>query len=113
LGFSNLCHALSCSAHSISFSAFSGLVFIKNPSVEYSILAVSSIVGVGSLLPGYFRQHRKLMALFFLAPGLFLIGIGRFAEDKLLEGLFTSVGAATVACSHFINFRLCANCKKI
>jgi hypothetical protein len=96
----------------LSVSAYSGLVFLKHPTVEYSILTVSSLVGIGSLLPSYFRQHRKLKAILFLIAGLLLIGIGQRAHGAVFEVLFTSIGAATVAVSHIINLRLCANCRK-
>jgi hypothetical protein len=96
----------------LSFTAFSSLAFLEDASVEYTILSLSIIIGVASLLPSYFRHHRKLNALLILFIGFMLIGLSRFTEVDLFESMLTSGGAATVASAHVVNFKLCKKYEK-
>jgi hypothetical protein len=93
----------------LSFTAFSSLAFLERASVEYSILSVSSIVGIGSLLPSYFRHHRKLQAIYLLVIGFLLIAASRFVLHEGYEAWLTATGAAMVAIAHYVNYRLCKN----
>ena len=102
-----------CAVHCIavpvllSFSTFGFLAFLENDYIEYTIICISLIVGVTSLLPSYFRHHRKFNALYFLLAGFSLIFFGRFTTNSLYEIIFTSVGAVCIAFAHLVNFRMC------
>lgn len=91
----------------LSFSTFGFLSFLENDFIEYTIICVSLVVGVASLLPSYFRHHRKFKALYFLLAGFLLIFLGRFTTNSVCEGILTSVGAVCIASAHFVNFRMC------
>lgn len=107
-----------CAAHCVavpillSFAAFSSLAFLENPAVEYTILAVSCVVGVSSLLPSYFRHHRKVAALYILVTGFLFIVISRFAPE-LFEAILTPIGALLIALAHLVNYNLCKKYHKV
>lgn len=91
----------------LSIGAFSSLAFLDQPYVEGSIIVLSVLLGLGSMLPSYFRHHRKFSALGFLFIGFILIGLSRIVVLKVWEIMLTSSGAALVASAHIINHRLC------
>ena len=104
-----------CAVHCIavpvllSFSTFAFLSFLENDFMEYTIICVSLVLGVTSLLPSYFRHHRKFNALYFLLTGFILIFFGRFTAISVYERSFTSVGAIFIATAHIVNFRMNRN----
>lgn len=90
----------------LTMGASSGLAFLDQPYVEGSIIALSVLFGLSSMLPSYFRHHRKFSALCFLFLGFALIGLSRIAAFEAWEIMLTSSGAALVASAHIINYRL-------
>lgn len=90
----------------LSFAAFGSLA-LDDPSIEHIVLGLSAALGIGSLLPSYFKHHRKFTALGVLLLGLFLVAIGRLVDNSLVEVLLTTSGALGVAAGHTINFKLC------
>lgn len=96
----------------LSFAAFGSLA-LDHPSFEHLVLGVSATLGVGSLLPSYFKHHRKFTALGVLMLGLLLIGLGRFVDHRIAEVLLTTSGALGVAIGHTINFKLCKKYHRI
>jgi hypothetical protein len=78
----------------------------QHTSIEYSILGLSSVLGVGSLLPSFFRHHRRLWPIVILLAGFTLIALGHFLMDRF-EIIFTVSGACSIACAHVVNFKLC------
>jgi hypothetical protein len=103
--------ALHCVAVPIllSFAAFGSWAVLEEPSIEYTVLGISTVLGVGSLLTSYFRHHRKLTAIGILIAGFTFIAISRQTDKEILEGMLTATGASLVAWSHVVNFRLCKN----
>jgi phosphate starvation-inducible membrane PsiE len=91
----------------ITISAFSSLAFLNKPVVEESIIALSVFLGFGSMVPSYFRDHRKFSALYVLVLGFGLIGLSRIAEFEIWEIALTSAGATLVATAHIRNQILC------
>ncbi len=102
-----------CSVHCLavpillSISAFSHFAFLNQPYVEISIIALSVFLGLGSIVPSYFRYHRKFSALYLLTVGFSLISLSRIVDNVVWEILLTSAGAALVAVAHISNHRLC------
>jgi hypothetical protein len=91
----------------LSFAAFGGMA-LDDPSIEHLVLGVSAALGIGSLLPSYFKHHRKLTALGVLLLGLLLVGIGRFVDNSTTaEVILTTSGALGITMGHMINFKLC------
>lgn len=90
----------------VAISAFSGLAFLDDPRVENVIITVSILLGTSSLLPSYFKHHRKIFPILILLFGFFFIGLSRFMMH-VCEQVLVSAGAALVASAHFLNYRLC------
>jgi len=102
-----------CSIHCLalpillSLSAFSHFAFLNRPYVETSMITLSVFIGLGSMVPSYFRYHRKFSALYLLTVGFSLIAMSRIVDNEVWEIILTSVGAALVAVAHISNHRLC------
>jgi hypothetical protein len=90
----------------ITASAFTNLVFLSDPRVENIIFGISAVLGTSSLFPSYFKHHKKIFPILILLSGFFLIGLSRFKVIDS-EPVLISLGAASVASAHFLNFRLC------
>jgi phosphate starvation-inducible membrane PsiE len=101
--------ALHCLAVPIllSVSAFSSLAFLNQPHVEEGIIALSICFGLGSMVPSYFRNHRRFSAINLLVIGFSLIGFSRIVASEYWEITLTSAGAIVVAIAHVRNHRLC------
>lgn len=91
----------------LSMSAFGSLAFLDHPYVEGSIITLSVFLGLGSMIPSYFRHHRSFSALYVFAIGFSLIGMSRIVALGVWEIALTSAGAALVAIAHINNHRLC------
>lgn len=89
----------------VSIAAIS-LTASQHSSIEYSILGLSSVLGIGSLLPSFFRHHRSLLPIAILLAGFISIALGHFLFEEY-EIISTVFGACFIACAHLINFRLC------
>jgi hypothetical protein len=114
IGFSasTLC-AIHCAAMPLLLTALPllGLRFLAHPVIEATMVVLSLFIGMTSLLQGYRRHHRKLIALLLLTVGFVLIFAGHFALPESYEALATPVGAGIVALSHLVNWRLCRQCR--
>jgi len=104
---SMLC-ALHCALMPIAltFSTLSGIAFLDNPLIELSIIVLSCALALTSLLPCYFRHHRRLSPVLLAIVGFLLIGISRILPEGI-EVLVTPIGAVMTALSHFANWRQC------
>lgn len=103
---SALC-GLHCVAMPILIStAAINVVVLAKPSIEYIALGLSVTLGVSSLLPSYFRHHRRILPIVLLLMGFILIAVSRFQED-FIEGLFTASGASAIIVGHLLNLRYC------
>lgn len=94
----------------LTISTWGGLQILNDPSIEWTVLSISALLALFSLVPSYFRHHKRLKAILLVAGGFMLIGIGRLETDQVFEIVFTSTGAATVGFAHYINWRLFRNC---
>lgn len=108
--------SLLCAVHcaalpfAIAMLPLVGLHFLAHPAFEASMIGVSVVVGGLSLMPSYFRVHRKLQALLVLASGFGLIVFGHFVVAKQFEPLVVPMGALGVAAAHFLNYRMTQRC---
>jgi hypothetical protein len=102
-----------CAVHCMVFpflvmlGSISGLGLAYNHRYENIIIVASAIIGFTSLVPSYFNHHRRVNAIIAFLVGFSLIILGRLNVPMLLETVFTTLGASTVAVSHLINLRLC------
>lgn len=97
----------------ISFLPLVGISFLAHEGIEYIIIGISVVIALISLLPAYFKQHRKIRTLLLFVSGIcFII----FADILFKESLFGKItfvliGASLVTSAHFINRVLCRNCQ--
>lgn len=97
----------------ISFLPLLGVSFLAHEGIEFIIVGVSVAVALVSLLPAYFRQHRKIRTLLLFVSGICFVAFA----DKLFEDsfagkiIFVLIGACLITSAHFINRRLCRSCQ--
>lgn len=97
----------------VSFLPLLGLSFVAGEGFEYVFIAISITVGLVSLLPAYFTQHRKFRTLLFFTSGTCLIVFADILFDDSFFGKLTFVfaGAGLITYSHLTNRRLCLGCR--
>ena len=95
----------------LTISALSGLHFLGDEKVEIGIIIFSALVAIASLIPGYFKHHRKKTAIIIAIIGFVIIGAGRVVHTEFWEAFLTTIGALGVASAHFINWRHCRACR--
>lgn len=89
-----------------------GLARLADERTEWAFVAISVTLGVVSLLPGYWRHHRRPAPLGVFVVGVLLILSARFfLEDKQqVEIVVVVTGALFLAVGHGINCRQCRTC---
>lgn len=113
-GASFLC-ALHCTVMPFFTTLFPlvGVSFLAEEWIEWLLIGISALLGIGSLCMGH-REHRRKRALAILSFGLALIVLGRIAEEREMEGIgvpFVVVGGFTIAAAHILNRKLCLSCR--
>ncbi len=96
----------------ISLLPLVGLSFLLDERIEWMIIGVSVLVAALSLLPAYFRRHRKFRTLTLFASGIGLVVISHlaFEENLLLQIPFLLAGAGLITAAHLVNRHLCRTC---
>lgn len=89
-----------------------GLGLLAEEGAEWTLVGFSIALGLFSLLPGYFRKHRRSNALIVFTAGVALILTGRIfcEENSGLELPAVVAGALFIAAAHLINRKLCRSC---
>lgn len=96
----------------VSFLPVFGLGFLADEKGEYAFLALSAALASISLLPAFFKSHRKISILLLFVVGFFSVG----AADALFEDnfagkiIFVAFGAGLMTGAHLFNRRLCRAC---
>ncbi len=112
--FSWLC-AMHCLAMPflISFLPLLGVSFLAHEGIEYIIVGISIVIALVTLLPAYFKQHRKIRTLLLFVSGICFVVFADLLFEESIFGkiIFVSVGAMFITTAHFINRRLCRNCQ--
>lgn len=96
----------------ISMFPVIGLSLIADERIEWLLIGTSFLIGMVSLLPTYFRQHKKIRTITLFVFGIvFLILAHEMFEDKNYYQIPTLIlGAIMITSAHFINRRLCLSC---
>lgn len=108
-----------CAAHClampflISFLPLFGISFLAHEGIEYVFIGLSVAVASTSLLPAYFKQHRKIRTLLLFISGICFVAFADLLFEDNLFGqiIFVLMGAMCITSAHFINRRLCRNCR--
>lgn len=90
-----------------------GLSFLADETTEWILIGLSMAFALISLLPAYFKQHRKIRTILLFAFGIGLILLSHLVfEDELVWNIpLVLSGAALITSAHFINRHLCRDCK--
>lgn len=118
IDFLGIAASLLCAIHCaflpflLSIAYLSGLHFLANPWIEYSVIALSLAMVLLSLLPAYKKHHHNIYPIFIVFAGFTLILFGQLSAENY-EIIFTASGAILVAISHGFNwFYISAHLKK-
>lgn len=97
----------------VSFLPLLGISFLAHEGIEYVIIGISIVIALLSLLPAYFKQHRKIRTLLLFVSGIcFIIFADRLFDESITgKVIFVVIGASLVTAAHFINRRMCRSCQ--
>jgi hypothetical protein len=90
-----------------------GLSIFANEYFEHSILLISAALALGSVCLG-FKTHKNKKIFIIFSFSLFLLSFGAISHDKdwnVNSSLILFIGGLSLACSHWINHKLCQSCK--
>lgn len=98
----------------ISFLPVVGISFLAHEGIEYVFVGLSIAVALVTLLPGYFKEHRKIRTLLLFVSGIgFVIFADTLFEENIFgKILFVGTGAICITLAHLVNRRLCRSCRK-
>jgi hypothetical protein len=110
---SSLC-ALHCMAMPIVVGVLPllGLSFLADEQTEWTLIAVAFLLGLSSLLPGYWRRHRRWepLAMFALGAGLIMTVRLLFEESQAVELIGVALGGLCLMTAHALNLRYSRFC---
>jgi hypothetical protein len=88
-----------------------GLSFLADHAWEHVFLIFTAILGSVALFSGFKRYHRKMYPFYLLFIGVGIYWIKHdFSEEY--EAYFIIIGASLIVAAHYINLKLCNNCKE-
>ncbi len=93
----------------VTFSALGGIYSLESHFVEEAVLAISAIMAIFSLIPSYFRHHKKITPIISATIGFTLIVLAHLPSTELLELLLLPLGGCFIACGHWLNRNLLKN----
>ncbi len=107
-----------CSIHclalpfAVSALPLVGLSFLISETTERVFIGISILIAGLSLLPAYFREHRRIRALTMFTGGIGLIILSHllFEEILMFKAIFLITGGAVITTAHLVNRRLCRDC---
>jgi phosphoglycerol transferase MdoB-like AlkP superfamily enzyme len=88
-----------------------GLSFLADHQWEHVFLIFTALLGTFALFSGFKRYHRKLYPFYLLFLGVVIYWIKHdFSAD--LEPYFIFFGASLIIAAHWINLKLCSQCRQ-
>jgi len=82
-----------------------GLEFLSSIWVEIALVVLSVTIGLSSLMPSYFKYHKKTLPILLLIAGFVLIFGTHLLELHVLEPILVPLGGLTIAAAHFVNWK--------
>lgn len=105
---SSLC-ALHCLAMPLAVGVLPllGLGFLADEQTEWTLIAITLLLGLISLLPGYLRRHRRWqpLAMFVFGAGMILAARLLFEESEAVELIGVASGGICLTAAHAMNLR--------
>jgi hypothetical protein len=89
-----------------------GLQFLGNHALEDTVIVGAFIIASLSLVPSYFRVHRKALALVLFVLGFGTLILGHAITQEWLAAPLAVAGGLGVAIAHWVNHRECKNCPR-
>ena len=89
-----------------------GLSLLGNHDIEDTVIVCAFLIASLSLLPSYFRVHRKMHAIVICVVGFALIIFGHSIEAGWAQAPMAVVGGLSIALAHWVNRRECKKCPK-
>lgn len=89
-----------------------GLSFLANHAIEDTVIVGAFLIASMSLLPSYFRTHKKIHALLIFSVGFALIILGHSIDAGWASAPMAVIGGLSIALAHWINRRECKKCPK-
>lgn len=111
LDFIGIIASLICAVHCVALpfvltlSAFSGFLWLANPTLEWSFLGISFIVATSSLFWSYFQKHKSPQALWVAAIAAILLIASHIGYSGHAHWM-TAFGGLLLAIAHAINWLL-------
>ncbi len=106
--------ALHCLAlpFAVSILPLLGLSFLLSETTERVFIGISILIAGLSLMPAYFRQHRRISSLVLFTGGIGLIIFSHLLleESFVFKAIFLITGGAVITTAHLVNRRLCREC---
>ncbi len=92
----------------LTILAVTGFSWLASPSVEWTILGASLVLGASRLIFSYWKEHRRIdsLALFILGASCALAG-RLFGWTPWIESSGMIAGGTLIATAHWRNHRLC------
>lgn len=88
-----------------------GLSFLADHIWEHVFLLLTAVIGSFALLSGFKRYHRKLYPLYLLLLGV-IIYWQKHDVPADYQPFFIMVGTSLIVIAHFINLKLCNDCRQ-
>ena len=88
-----------------------GLSFLADHAWEDIFLLLTAALGTIALFSGFKRYHKRLYPFYLLYLGVALYWIKHDFSAEL-EPFFIIGGASLILAAHFINIKLCNNCRQ-
>lgn len=87
--------------------------WLFDDSTEAILLAVAALTAVVSLVPSYWRRHRRKRCLALFAAGVSLLALAKLGPvGESLEPWTVASGAVLLATAHLVNLYLCKQCRQ-
>lgn len=107
-----------CAAHcllmpfAVGLLPLFGLSFLADEQTEWALIAIALLVGLGSLVSGFWLHHRKAQPLLVFAVGAGLILLVRLGLEEIpwLELFGVVAGGGLLVAAHALNLRYCRWC---
>lgn len=89
-----------------------GLQFLGSHAIEDTVIVCAFIIASLSLVPSYFRVHRKMLALVLFVLGFVTLLAAHAITQEWLEAPLAVAGGLGVAIAHWVNHRECKKCPR-
>lgn len=96
----------------ITLAPLVGLGFVFEERFETTFILCTFGIAFLSLVWGWYKSHRKFEPFYLLSLGAALIYIAQMETlgEIFPEPLLMFFGGLSIACSHYINLKLCNHC---